>query len=106
MYTCIKTAHEEEYTNTKEKKIIGILFNYSFDIEHDGWKESFAYIYKEGMYIFFDTIIEMMDYLLYGETKMKRAYMEEQEFDEYYDSEHIDGKFGEKLTWLNSKVAE
>lgn len=103
MKTRIKTAHEEEFTNSKEKKIIGVLFNYSWEVEHDGWKESFTYIYKEGMYIFFDTIIEMIDYLMYGETKMKRAYMEEQEFDELYDAYEIDGKFGEKLVWTNAK---
>jgi len=100
MYTHITTAHEEETTQQDKKKIIGVLFNYSSDVEHDGWKESFVYIYKEGMYIFFNTIIEMIDYLLYGESKMKRAYMEEQEFDELYDSV-IDGKFADKLTWTN-----
>lgn len=100
MYTHITTAHEEETTQQDKKKIIGVLFNYSSDVEHEGWKESFVYIYKEGMYIFFNTIIEMIDYLLYGEAKMKRAYMEEQEFDELYDAV-IDGKFGDKLTWIN-----
>ena len=103
MKTHIKTAHEEEFTNSKEKKIIGVLFNYSSDVEHDGWKESFIYVYKEGMYIFFDTIVEMMDYLLYGEKKMKRAYMEEEEFDKFYDTPHIEGKFGEALSWTNAK---
>jgi hypothetical protein len=58
------------------------------------------------MYIFFDTIIEMLDYLLYGEVKMKRAYIEEQDFDELYDAHDIDGKFGEKLSWINEKVSE
>ena len=105
MYTHITTAHEEETTQQDKKKIIGILLNYSSDVENEGWKESFPYIYKEGMYIFFNTIMEMMDYLLYGEAKMKRAYMEEQEFDEYYDTP-IDSKFSEKLSWLNEKIAE
>jgi len=103
MKTHIKTAHEEEYRQGDTKKTIGVLFNYSSDVEHDGWKESFAYIYKEGMYIFFDTIIEMIDYLLYGEKKMKRAYMEEVEFDKLYDISYINGKFGEQLVWTNEK---
>jgi hypothetical protein len=104
MKTRIKTAHEEETTQQDKKRIIGVLFNYSYELEHENWKESFVYIYKEGMYIFFDTIIEMLDYLLYGDTKMNRAYMEEQEFDEYYDAHDIDGSFGEKLSWLNPKT--
>ena len=99
MKTKIKTAHEEKFTQGEKNRILGVLFNYSFEVEHDGWRESFAYTYKDGMYIFFDTIIEMINYLLYGETKMKRAYMEENDFDELYDSNFIDGKFNDKLKW-------
>ena len=32
--------------------------------------------------------------------KIKRAYMEEKEFDGLYDMEELDGKFGEKLDWV------
>jgi len=97
MNTIIRTVHEEEYTNGE--KTLGVLFNYPED--NGLWKESFVYVYKDGMYIFFDTIINMIDYLLYGEKKMRRAYMEEKEFDEYYDADFINGKFTDKLTWTN-----
>ena len=56
------------------------------------------------MYIFFSTIIDMIDYLMYGEmqgkTKVRRAYMEEAEFDQYYDADHINAKFTEILKWV------
>ena len=94
MKTRIQTAHEETYSDNT--RTLGILTNYS---NEDNFKESFAYIYKSGMYIFFDTIIEMMDYLLYGESKMKRAYMEEVEFDKLFDSPYINGTFTEQLEW-------
>ena len=98
MRSKLKTAHEEEYSD--KSRVLGVLINHSID---DIWKESFTYIYKEGMYIFFDTIIDMIDYLLYGEVKMKRAYMEETEFDKLYDAEYIDGSFREQLKWVNLK---
>jgi len=94
MKTKIKTVHEEEYSD--KSKIIGILLNYSIE---DDWSESFPYIFKNGTYIFFNTIIELMDYMLYGENKMKRAYIEEIVFDSYYDAEYIINNFGEILVW-------
>jgi hypothetical protein len=45
-------------------------------------------------------MVDLFDYLLYGENKMKRAYMEEFEFDKLYDADFINGKFNEKLTWI------
>jgi len=96
MKTKIKTAHEEHYSDNS--RIIGILTNYSIDDEN--WKDSFAYYYKDEMYVFFNTIIDLIDYLLYGEKKMKRAYMSEETFDQYYDAESIDGSFDEKLMWV------
>jgi len=44
-------------------------------------------------------MIDMMDYLLYAETKVQRAYMEEDEFDNYYDADYIQGKFTDLLKW-------
>lgn len=99
MKTKIKTVHEETLIQNEKNRTIGILLNYS--IEDTDWYESFAYTYKNEMYIFFNTIIEMINYLLYGETKMKRAYMEEKDFDEFYDSKSINGKFNDKLKWSN-----
>ena len=98
MLSHIKTAHEEQYSDGS--RTLGILVNYSSDYNQDGWKESFAYIYRDGMYIFFNTMVDMFDYLLYGEDKMKRAYLEEEEFDKYYDTEFIEGKFIDLLTWI------
>ena len=96
MKTKIKTVHEEQYSD--KSRTLGVLLNYS--TEDINWKDSFVYYYKDGMYIFFNTMIEMIDYLLYGEKKMKRAYMSEEEFDVYYDAENINGDFNEKLKWV------
>jgi hypothetical protein len=35
-----------------------------------------------------------------GKTKVKRAYMEEIEFDKYYDADNINAKFTEILKWV------
>lgn len=97
MKTQIKTIHEEEYSDNS--RTLGVLLNFSSEIEYESWKDSLIYIYHDGMYIFFNTIVEMIDYLLYGESKMKRAYMSEDEFDKYYDAKFIEGKFTEILKW-------
>ena len=51
------------------------------------------------MYVFFDTIVDMNDYILYGNPRVKRAYMKEEEFDEYYDY-GLDVPFEEVLNWI------
>ena len=95
MRTNIVTAHEEEYSNGS--RTLGVLLV----TDEDGKRiDSFTYIYRDGTYIFFNTIIEMNDYLLYGDGKTKRAYMKEDVFDEFYDAEHIDGNFIEVLKWM------
>jgi hypothetical protein len=100
MKTLLKTAHEEQYSDGS--KTLGVLFNYSFEVENDGWYESFIYIFnhEKTMYIFFNTMFDMWSYILYGEDKMKRAYMDEEEFDSYYDAPQIDGKFSDLLKWV------
>ena len=100
MKTKIRTAHEENYVQSDKTKTIGVLENYSVGTDNF-WKESFVYVYHEGMYIFFDTIINMFDYLLYGSNKMHRAYIEEDEFDKYYDASYINGKFTDALEWVD-----
>ena len=96
METKLKTIHEEEYSD--KSKIIGVLLNYS---PIDDWKESFIYVFQNETYIFFNTIVDMVEYTFYGvDSKVKRAYMEEKEFDEYFDSEFIEGKFLDKLKWI------
>jgi hypothetical protein len=101
MKTKIKTVHEETHMHgEKGNKIVGVLLNYSIDPESINWKDSFIYIYKDKMYIFFETIVDMIDYMLYGSTKMKRAYVEEDDFDNQYDAEFIDGTFKDWLKWV------
>ena len=96
MRTQITTAHEEQYSDGS--RTLGVLFNYSETVD---FKESIIFIFHNGRYIFFDTMIDMMNYLLYGDrdNNVKRAYMEEDDFDALYDADYINGKFSEKLTW-------
>ena len=95
MITRIKSIHEETYSD--KSRILGVLYNYNLD---NTYQNSFPYYYKEGMYIFFETIIDMIDYILYGEKKMKRAYLSEIDFDELYDSD-LDDTFDKKIRWVN-----
>lgn len=95
MKTYLNTVHEEKYSDGN--RTLGVLLNYNDD---SNFKESFIYVYREGMYIFFDTMIEMAEYLLYGEKKMKRAYVTEADFDKLYDAQFLNGKFSEILKWV------
>jgi hypothetical protein len=102
MVTHIKTIHEEQYSDGS--RTLGVLLNYSSELEHEGFKDSLIYIYRKteeglGMYVFFSTMVDLFDYMLYAEDNMKRAYMDEEEFDLYYDAEYINGDFNEKLKW-------
>lgn len=94
MKTKIKTIHEEQ-SSDKEKNI-GVLYNYGID---STYYNTHVFNYKDGVYIFFRTMTELFDYMLYAEKNMNRAYMKEDVFDELYDSE-IDGNFDEKLKWV------
>jgi hypothetical protein len=96
MKTKIKTIHEEQFSDGS--RTFGVLLNYS-SIEE--WFASYIYIYHEGMYIFFNTIVDMIDYNFYCKAKVNRAYMEEHEFDKIYDNE-IDGKFSDMLEWIEN----
>ena len=101
MVSYIQTAHEESYSNGRT---LGVLLNF----DEDGKRvDSFTYIFryedasrKNGMYIFFNTIIEMNDYLLYGDNKVQRAYMKEDAFDKIFDADYIDGEFNAHLEWV------
>jgi hypothetical protein len=97
MKTYLKTVHEEEYSSSEIKRTFGVLLNYS-----DDWKDSLIYVFnhKSLRYTFFNTMIDMINSQLYGDEKIKRAYMEEKDFDAYFDAEFIDGKFIDKLTWF------
>lgn len=96
MKTKIKTIHEEIHSNNKSRTL-GVLLNYSIN---DDWNESLFFIFNETnkTYTFFKTMTEMFDYLI-GDVYMKRAYINETDFDEYYDNNTIDGKFSEKLIY-------
>ena len=92
MNTYIKTIHEER---SNENRVFGALLNYNYD---ENFNEVLFYTYHKDIYIFFDTMINMFDYVLSGDKKMKRAYMEECDFDNLYDMQ-IEGKFNEQLKW-------
>jgi hypothetical protein len=100
MKTKLKSIHEESFSD--KSKTIGVLLNYN---EEENYKESFIFIFNEEkkIYIFFETIIDMIDYLMYGENKKKRAYLTEEEFDVYYDAPYIENEFKNVLTWLMSE---
>jgi hypothetical protein len=91
MVSKIKTIHEEYF----DDRSIGVLLN-----TVDEKQETFIFLFKNKRYIFFDTIIDMFNYTLYGEkNKLKRAYMDEETFDELYDKDNIDKSFNEYLNW-------
>lgn len=97
MKTFIVTIHEETYSDNS--RTFGVLLNYSKD---NTIKESLVYIFnhKDKRYIFFETIINMIDYLLYGEDNMKRAYIEENDFDFYYDNGIENNSLKNTLNWI------
>jgi len=101
MKTKLKSIHEEQYSDNS--KTLGVILNYSFDSEIDKWKESLVFIFnhEKKMYIFFNTMHDMFNYLLNGVYKVKCAYMDEDEFDSYYDAPYIEGNFIEVLKWNN-----
>lgn len=99
MKTYLRTAHEEEYGEGDKRRTLGVLLNYS---DTNSRVNSFVYVFnhKSMRYSFFNTIVDMVDSLLYGDEKIKRAYMDEVEFDKFYDAPFIVGTFAEKLTWI------
>lgn len=99
MKTKLMTAHEESYVHNDKTRIFGVLVNYSIEPSKQ-YKNSLIYTYKDGVYVFFNTIIDAINYMLYGENDVKRAYLKEVVFDIYYDSEFIDSEFTNKLEWL------
>ena len=103
MITHIKSVHEEQYSDGS--RTLGVLLNYSSEPQHEGWRESFIYMFRkneeeDGRYIFFNTMFDMWSYILYSENKMKIAYMDEADFDKLYDAPFIDGTFSELLNWI------
>lgn len=96
-YSKIQTIHEESMADSDN--IIGILIN---EYDQELRPDSFIYIYKASthMYIFFNTMVEMIDYYFYGNDRCKRAYLKETTFDDMY-GRILDGKFRDLLEWTN-----
>jgi len=46
--------------------------------------------------------MDMNDHLLYGDKKIKKAYMKEKDFDVFYDN-GIKGTFNDQLEWLEQE---
>ena len=103
MKTFIRTAHEEEYSN--KSNTLGVLLNVDKNFKR---VDSLLYIYRQNrnMYIFFNTITDMNEFLLYGDGKMPRAYLSEEEFDNIYDLGYIEGKFTEHLDWTSKSTPQ
>ncbi len=101
MKTNIKEILNEEIKKEDETFTFGVLFNYSK--EDNNWNNSLLYMFNHETktYIFFTTIIDMIDYYFYRSDKTKRAYLSDDEFEKYYDAEYIEGSFIEKLKWTN-----
>lgn len=99
MKTHIKEIHNEQFSDGRYT--IGIVLNYSSEIQHEGWKETFAYAFdhERKTYSFYNTIFDMLNALLYHEDK-KRAIMTDEEFETFCDSQYINGKFSDHLIWV------
>jgi len=98
MRTQLRSVHEEQYSTGS--RTLGVIINY----DNEGtFKESFVYIFnhERKMYTFFDTMVDMFDYIFYGEEAMKRAYMTEADFDLYYDADYLDNTFNQILKWTS-----
>jgi hypothetical protein len=100
MKTTINTIHEEKISQGDMQRVIGMLLNYADENEEEEWKNTYPYVYNKGTYIFFITIMDTMNYLLYGEKDIKRAYLKEDEFDALYDQDSFEGKFEENVVWF------
>ena len=99
--TWIKTVHEETYS---DGRTLGVLVNFeAMEMFQEKKLNSFVYYFRVtedgGMYVFFETIVDMNDYMLYGGKKVKRAYMREEEFDKLLDN-GVEGIFDNILKWV------
>jgi len=94
--TRIITIHTEREEN-KPNEEQGVILNEDLDDNRED--ECFFYTYKDGTYIIFNTIDDMFKYYI-GDKDIKRAYMEEKDFDNFYDADEIQGSFSEHLEWV------
>lgn len=95
-YSKIRTIHEEDIPDSDNT--IGILIN---EYDQALRPESFIYIYKKAtkMYIFFNTMVEMIDYYYYGNDRCLRAYVKESAFDTMYGTKNLTDKFVNLIEW-------
>lgn len=104
MKTHIRVLYTEKFENNKNNEF-GMLLNYKedynlFNKSKPQWTEAFAYLYKGGIYIIFSTMSEMFDFMIYGDNKVLRAYLEENEFDILYSQKGFEGTFRDKLNFI------
>ena len=97
MTTHIREIHNEKFSDGRYT--IGILLNENDDRT---WKETFAFVFEHerNMYTFYETIFDMLNFLLYREDKMKRAFMSDEEFEGYCDAQYIEDTFSSHLSWV------
>jgi hypothetical protein len=95
MKTKIKTIHEESQPGSDLG--VGVLYNY----EVDGvWYDTLFFYYKKDIYVFFNTITDLINHVLYGEKDtINSAYVKEELFDQLYDANNIDGSFRDCIVW-------
>src|SRR5271157_4275893 len=97
MRTKIRNLHEEGTSD--ESKLLGVLLNEEVGGEY---KNILFYQFKRNNYIFFKTMTDCFNYVYYGSMIMERAYMTEEDFDLYLDSdEGFEGNFEGYLNWNN-----
>lgn len=96
MISRIRNIHEEGKTD-ENSLIVGVLFNEEVGGDY---KNVLFYQFKRNNYIFFKTMTDCFNYVYYGSSMMERAYITEEDFDQYLDIT-LDGDFSSKLNWQN-----
>jgi len=96
MISRIRNIHEEGKTD-ENNLIVGVLFNEEVGGDY---KNVLFYQFKRNNYIFFKTMTDCFNYVYYGSLMMERAYVTEEDFDQYLDIT-LDGDFSSKLNWQN-----
>ena len=98
MKTKIKTIHNESYSG--KNVVMGILLNYNVgEVLWTTPPRTLAYLYKNNIYCFYETMSDMFEDYVGDDKNIKRAYLSEEEFDNIYDAKYIDGEFNDFLTW-------
>ena len=106
MKTHIRVLYTQKFENNSHNEF-GLLLNYGgdYDIQNKSkpqWNEPFAFLYKGGVYIIFSTLSELFDFMIYGDNKVLRAYLEESEFDLFYSPKGFEGTFRDHLNFIFS----